>query len=44
MKLDELSKILGLTGKPTGVDGSHVDEMVLAGRMKKSPATAKVMY
>jgi predicted PolB exonuclease-like 3'-5' exonuclease len=27
-KLDELSKILGLPGKPQGVDGSKVEEMV----------------
>ncbi len=30
MKLDEISKILGLTGKPDGVDGSQVEAMVLA--------------
>ena len=30
--LDEISKILGLTGKPEGVDGSRVEEMVLAGQ------------
>jgi hypothetical protein len=29
VKLDEVSKILGLTGKPEGVDGSRVEEMVL---------------
>jgi predicted PolB exonuclease-like 3'-5' exonuclease len=33
VKLDEVSKILGLTGKPEGVDGSRVDEMVLVGRI-----------
>ena len=33
MKLDELSRILGLAGKPDGVDGSKVDEMVAAGRI-----------
>ena len=32
VKLDELSKILGLPGKPEGVDGSRVEEMVLAGQ------------
>jgi predicted PolB exonuclease-like 3'-5' exonuclease len=32
VKLDEISKILGLTGKPEGVDGSRVEEMVLAGQ------------
>ena len=31
VKLDEVSKILGLPGKPDGVDGSRVDEMVRAG-------------
>src|SRR5262249_35474151 len=33
VKLDEVSKILGLTGKPDGVDGSCVDEMVRAGKI-----------
>ena len=31
VKLDEISKILGLTGKPEGVDGSRVEEMVCEG-------------
>lgn len=35
VKLDEVSKILGLTGKPEGVDGSRVEEMVLAGRVEE---------
>jgi predicted PolB exonuclease-like 3'-5' exonuclease len=35
VKLDEVSKILGLTGKPDGVDGSRVEEMVLAGRIEE---------
>jgi predicted PolB exonuclease-like 3'-5' exonuclease len=35
MKLDEISKILGLTGKPEGVDGSRVEEMVLAGQIEE---------
>jgi predicted PolB exonuclease-like 3'-5' exonuclease len=30
VKLDEICKILGLTGKPDGVDGSRVEGMVLA--------------
>ena len=30
VKLDEVSKILGLTGKPEGIDGSRVEEMVRA--------------
>jgi len=33
VKLDEVSKILGLPGKPDGVDGSRVEEMVLAGQI-----------
>src|SRR5262249_60532020 len=35
VKLDELSKILGLTGKPDGVDGSKVEEMVGAGQIEE---------
>lgn len=35
VKLDEVSKILGLTGKPEGVDGSRVDEMVRAGQIEE---------
>src|SRR5271169_2946428 len=35
VKLDEVSKILGLTGKPEGVDGSRVEEMVLDGQIEK---------
>ena len=35
VKLDEVSKILGLTGKPEGVDGGRVEEMVLAGQMEE---------
>jgi predicted PolB exonuclease-like 3'-5' exonuclease len=35
VKLDELSKILGLPGKPEGVDGSRVEEMVLAGQIEE---------
>ena len=33
VKLDEVAKILGLTGKPEGIDGSKVDEMVRAGQI-----------
>jgi 3'-5' exonuclease len=33
VKLDEVSKILGLPGKPDGVDGSHVEEMIQAGQI-----------
>lgn len=33
VKLDELSRILGLAGKPDGIDGGKVDEMVAAGRI-----------
>ena len=31
----EVSKILGLTGKPQGIDGSRVEEMVLAGQIEE---------
>jgi predicted PolB exonuclease-like 3'-5' exonuclease len=33
VKLDEVAKILGLTGKPAGIDGSRVEEMVLDGEI-----------
>jgi predicted PolB exonuclease-like 3'-5' exonuclease len=33
VKLDEVTKILGLRGKPEGIDGSRVEEMVLAGQI-----------
>jgi hypothetical protein len=33
VKLDEISKILGLTGKPEGIDGSRVEAMFLDGRI-----------
>jgi hypothetical protein len=32
VKLDEVTKILGLPGKPRGIDGSRVEEMVGAGQ------------
>jgi 3'-5' exonuclease len=35
VKLNEISKILGLTGKPEGVDGSRVEAMVLDGRIEE---------
>jgi predicted PolB exonuclease-like 3'-5' exonuclease len=35
VKLDEISKILGLSGKPEGVDGSRVEEMVQAGQIEE---------
>jgi predicted PolB exonuclease-like 3'-5' exonuclease len=35
VKLGEVSKILGLSGKPQGVDGSQVEEMVLAGQIEE---------
>jgi 3'-5' exonuclease len=35
VKLDEVSKILGLTGKPEGVDGTRVEEMILAGQIEE---------
>lgn len=33
MKLDELSRILGLAGKPDGIDGSKVEALVAAGKI-----------
>jgi predicted PolB exonuclease-like 3'-5' exonuclease len=30
-----VSKILGLSGKPVGIDGSRVEEMVLAGQIEE---------
>ena len=33
MKLDELSRILGLAGKPEGIEGSKVDAMVAEGKI-----------
>jgi 3'-5' exonuclease len=35
VKLDEISKVLGLTGKPEDVDGSRVEGMVLAGQIEE---------
>ena len=35
MKLDEVTKILGLPGKPQGVDGSRVEEMVGVGQIEE---------
>jgi predicted PolB exonuclease-like 3'-5' exonuclease len=34
-RVDEISKILGLTGKPEGLDGSRVEGMVLAGQIEE---------
>jgi 3'-5' exonuclease len=33
VKLDEICKIVGLPGKPSGIDGSQVEAMVQAGRI-----------
>ena len=33
VKLDEICKIIGLPGKPSGIDGSEVQAMVQAGRI-----------
>jgi predicted PolB exonuclease-like 3'-5' exonuclease len=33
VKLDQITKILGLTGKPQGLDGGQVEGMVLAGQI-----------
>ena len=35
VKLDEVTKILGLPGKPEGIDGSRVEEMVSAGQIEE---------
>jgi hypothetical protein len=35
VKLDEVTKILGLPGKPQGIDGSKVEEMVGAGQIEE---------
>jgi 3'-5' exonuclease len=35
VKLDEVTKILGLPGKPEGIDGSRVEEMVSAGKIEE---------
>src|SRR6516162_6914229 len=35
VKLDGVSKILGLSGKPEGIDGSRVEEMVLSGQIEE---------
>ncbi len=33
MKLDDICRILGLAGKPEGIDGSKVEETIAAGRI-----------
>src|SRR5262249_36574634 len=35
VRLDDVSKILGLSGKPFGIDVSRVEEMVLAGQIEE---------
>jgi predicted PolB exonuclease-like 3'-5' exonuclease len=35
VKLDEVTKILGLPGKPEGIDGGRVEEMVLTGQIEE---------
>src|SRR6516225_1852094 len=35
VKLDDVSKILGLSGKPEGIDGSQVEQLVLAGQIEE---------
>jgi hypothetical protein len=35
VKLDDVSKILGLSGKPVGIDGSRIEEMVLSGQIEE---------
>jgi 3'-5' exonuclease len=41
VKLDEICKILGLTGKPEGVDAATSKKWFSLGRLKRSPGTAK---
>ena len=44
VKLDDVSKILGLSGKPrTGIDGSRVEETTWPGGSKRSLGIARVM-
>jgi predicted PolB exonuclease-like 3'-5' exonuclease len=38
MKLDALSKIMGIAGKPVGVDGSQVDSMLQEGKIEEVAA------
>jgi predicted PolB exonuclease-like 3'-5' exonuclease len=40
VKLDELSRIMGLPGKPDGIDGSQVEAYFNAGRHQHLPAVA----
>jgi predicted PolB exonuclease-like 3'-5' exonuclease len=35
VKLDDVSKILGLSGKPEGIDGSQVEQLVLSGQIQE---------
>jgi hypothetical protein len=44
VKLDEVSKIFGLTGKPEGISGSRVEEMIQAGKSRKSPCIVRAMF
>jgi 3'-5' exonuclease len=37
VKLDELSRIMGLPGKPGGMDGSQVEAYFNAGRIQRTP-------
>ena len=41
VKLDEISKILGLTGKPEGLTAAESRQWSLTGKSRRSPATAK---
>jgi 3'-5' exonuclease len=42
VKLDEVTRILGLPGKPEGIVGSRVEQMVLAGQTERWHGTAEV--
>jgi len=41
--LDELSRIMGLPGKPDSIDGTEVGDTFLMGRSKRSQITARPM-
>ena len=39
--LNELSKIMGMPGKPEGIDGTDVERYFLEGRIRRSPTTVR---
>jgi hypothetical protein len=42
VKLDEIIKILGLSGKPKGLDGSRIEAMVLDGQGDRSRSRSSI--